>query len=195
MVKKINAAVYKFVHFACLSALMCLNGCSPWGSNIKVLTLQQEHTLLQSRLTDSLAVLFFISPECPICQGYTTTMNNLTTKYKNMGVKFIGLIPGNAFTTDTVHYFKNFYNITFDVFIDNEKSATNFFHATITPQCFLITSKMDILYQGLIDNYAADVGIKRQVVTEHYLQDALEAVLHHKKVVRNKTTPVGCFIE
>lgn len=49
-------------------------------------------------------------------------------------------------------------------------------------------------YAGKIDNGFENIGKKRQVVTEHYLRDALESILLQKEIEIKETQPVGCFI-
>lgn len=186
--------IFPFLIALCLSISLACCSCNK-TSNLEISNLNHTSSTLQNQLSSNYTVLVFLSPECPICQGYSTTLNNLNLEYSKSGIKFIGLVPGDGFSSDTIKYYQAFYKINFDLFIDNQKLATNKFHALTTPHCFLINNKMEIIYEGLIDNYAADVGVKRQVVTEHYLRDAIESTLQQKEIAVKKTKPIGCFIE
>ena len=58
----------------------------------------------------------------------------------------------------------------------------------------LVLADESIAYRGRIDNFYADYGKPRRMVTEHDLRDALDAVLTGKAVEKPSTKPVGCFI-
>jgi thiol-disulfide isomerase/thioredoxin len=191
--KIFGSKIFPFIAVSLSISLAC-SSCNN-TSSLEISSLRRITSTLQSQLAPNYTVLVFLSPECPICQGYSTTLNNLSLKYSKSGIKFIGLVPGNEFSCDTIKYYQAFYKINFDLFIDNQKLVTNKFHALTTPHCFFVNNKMEILYEGLIDNYATDIGVKRQVVTQHYLSDAIEATLQQKEIAVKKTKPIGCFIE
>lgn len=58
--------------------------------------------------------------------------------------------------------------------------------ATTTPEVFVLNNKGEVVYSGAIDNWAIDLGEKRQVITEFYLKDALNALLQNKKIAVKK---------
>ena len=67
--------------------------------------------------------------------------------------------------------------------------------AATTPQVFVVRNRdQAVLYHGKIDNSFESIGHRRQVVTEHYLQKALDNVLINKAPEPATTDPVGCFI-
>ncbi len=66
--------------------------------------------------------------------------------------------------------------------------------ATVTPQYFLLDSKGRVLYSGQCDNRMISLGKKRKVVTEHYLNEAIEQALSSKWVQFHTTEPIGCAI-
>jgi hypothetical protein len=74
-------------------------------------------------------------------------------------------------------------------------TLANFFGATKTPEAFAVTPAVKIFYKGAIDNWAPGLGEHRQVITEYYLRDALNAFLEGKDVKIRQTEAVGCFIE
>jgi len=86
------------------------------------------------------------------------------------------------------------YNVKFEVEKDNLYHIADSLNATITPQAFLISPSGEILYSGKIDNWPITLGQKRTVITEHYLQDAIESYLNDKTIEVKKTEAVGCFI-
>jgi len=87
------------------------------------------------------------------------------------------------------------YDIQFPALPDPKLSLAAFFGAAKTPEVFAVDSNQQIFYKGEIDNWAPELGQHRQVITEHYLQDALNSFLEHRRVQVPQTDAVGCFIE
>src|SRR5947208_14751264 len=56
-----------------------------------------------------LSLFIFLSPECPLSQNYTTTINQLSGKFSRQ-VNVFGIVPGNAYTTKEVGAFENKYH-------------------------------------------------------------------------------------
>jgi uncharacterized protein YllA (UPF0747 family) len=65
----------------------------------------------------------------------------------------------------------------------------------ITPEVAVVASDGRILYKGRIDNAFPRLGVRRSIVTEHSLADALEAIVQKKAVKDVQTQAVGCIIE
>ncbi|MBP8250143.1 MAG: hypothetical protein KAX72_08570, partial [Chitinophagales bacterium] len=78
---------------------------------------------------------------------------------------------------------------------DEQSSLVNQLQASITPESFIVDNKGKVVYSGAIDNWAVDLGQKRQVITEFYVRDVLYALLSGSKIPYHKTTAVGCYIE
>ena len=144
--------------------------------------------------TKQAKVYIFLGTECPFSQNYTSTLNSLYEKYKASGVEFIGVFPNPDDTRRKVKIFTAKYKIAFKTKRDRRLKLTNMVKAHITPEVFLIDVKLKVLYSGKIDNWAEDLGIKRTVITEHYLEDALSAFINGRSIKMPKTQAVGCFI-
>lgn len=140
-------------------------------------------------------VIFFLSPECPLCQSYTLTINQLIKKYNGKPIQFIGVIASEDFSVDGILNYKRNYKLNLNLVRDVKSLLAKKLGATITPEVFLLGATGLINYRGRIDNWAYDLGKKRTLITEHNLIDAIEAVLCNKSVKIKKTKAVGCFIE
>lgn len=136
--------------------------------------------------------MVFLSPECPLSQNYTKTLNELSAKYKGQ-CQIIGIIPGTAYSSAEIAKFKKDYHIGFELRVDKKFEWTKRLGATTTPEAFLMT-RDSVIYAGLIDNWAASLGVQRTVITEHYLADAIDSALHHHSITTSRTLPVGCLI-
>ena len=149
-----------------------------------------------SKVKDSkAAVLLFLSPECPICQSYSLTINELMTTYKDKGIAFYGVFPGIYFSPTQIKAYLNEYNLYFISLLDPQLILAKNLNAKTTPEAFVIDSLGRILYQGSIDNWFYSVGKHRAVITKNYLKDVLEAVVTNKTISVQNTEAVGCFIE
>lgn len=157
--------------------------------------LQGNPFYLSSQLNKKINVVIFLSPDCPICQGYALTLRNLFDAYKDKSISFTGIIPGTYFTAASIENYLKTYQLPFNLVLDREKELVKFLKATVTPQCFVIDQNGEILYSGKIDDYAVAPGITKQTVTQHYLDDALKSILAGKKIATTKTQAAGCFIE
>ena len=140
-----------------------------------------------------LSLFIFLSPECPLCQNYSTLLNSLRSLYADQ-VDQYGVIPGASYSTKEVRTFEQKYRIIFPLLIDHSKKFTNYLQATVTPEVILLGPKDELLYKGAIDDLLQDLGKRRLKATKNYLQDAIEASLHNKVVPVNQTKAVGCLI-
>jgi thiol-disulfide isomerase/thioredoxin len=162
---------------------------------IVLLDLKGNKTSLASISRHQATAIIMLSPECPLCQSYTLTINNLAKAYEAKGVDFIGVIPTKDFTMESIRDYRLSYKPVIRLLRDPENRLVKLLGATITPEVFLFDQHGNVKYSGRIDNWAYELGKKRKIITEHNLKDAIEAVLAGKPVAVTKTKAVGCFIE
>lgn len=163
-------------------------------STISLQTTQGGIIYLSDIKKQDASVFIFFSPECPLSQNYTLTLHNLMKKFAAESIKFYPVIPGNDFPLEEIKEFETTYNIAATVLMDNNYVLTKALAATVTPEAIVIDRQGKKVYQGKIDNWAFALGKKRQVITEHYVEDALSALLENRPIATRQTTPVGCFI-
>jgi hypothetical protein len=128
-----------------------------------------------------------------MCQNYAPTLKALGETF-GQKVQFIGIIPGTAYTRKEIENYRQTYNIGFSLVVDSTFKTTNQLKATVTPEVFVINEQGHLAYSGAVDNWLYDLGKKRKAPTEHFLKDALEAMVAGKKVLKPKTTAKGCLI-
>jgi peroxiredoxin len=148
------------------------------------------------KASDSITVYVFLLESCQICQNQTAELNNIHQKYTESGIKFIGIFPNNEFSTqEGIDSFQTKYQLKFPLKFDPYQVIAMQYQATITPEVVVIRdADQKILYRGKIDNSYERVGIRRSVITEFYLKDALNQILDNKEIIIPQTTAVGCFI-
>jgi len=137
------------------------------------------------------AAFVFLAPDCPLSQSYVPTLNELREQFQTNHVELYAVFPGDV----TPDEFVSNYQLKLPVIRDADFRLTEFFHASTTPQAFVVDSDGHTLYDGAIDNRAPELGQQRRVITEHYLLDALNAAVQHTDIAIKHTQPVGCFIE
>ncbi len=143
-----------------------------------------------------LKVFVFLSEKCPVCQSSTLELNRLVKKFESSQVHFEGVFPNTDISNEqSIKDFKNKYKLKFNLQIDENQIITKKLNATVTPQVFVIEEiSGKIIYSGKIDNSFERVGKRRKVVTEYYLDSALENYLNQKPINPVLTNPVGCYI-
>jgi thiol-disulfide isomerase/thioredoxin len=141
---------------------------------------------------DKTVALVFLAPDCPLSKNYAPVLNSLAKKHPN--THFYGIFPGKGYSFNEISAYGKDYSITFPLLADPVKQLAGYTKAKVTPEVVLIDQKGIIIYRGLIDNWAVSLGKKRQVVTSHYLDDAISLYETGKQIITTHTDPVGCLI-
>jgi thiol-disulfide isomerase/thioredoxin len=157
---------------------------------------EDPNAILFSAIADNkLSVVVFMATDCPISQKYSPTLKQLQQDFEQDSVHFYGVVPGKATQSAELTEYAKTYEISFPIFTDANGDVAGFFGATVTPEVFLVDSDANVLYRGAIDNWFLDIGRPRQVITEHFLRDALNDAVGGREIKADHTTAVGCFIE
>lgn len=185
--QKVNG-LFHLLLFLC--GIFLISGCAKPFNHTRVIELKSHSEVeIRKYLNQDLNVLVFLGTECPICIKYTRTLNELAKK--NPDVTWIGVF-NRWEDSSAVHTFIKEYNLPFHVVLDQRHDLIRSLDARITPEVFLINKKAQILYRGAIDNWFFNLGKRRSVITEHYLNDALEAIQAGNPITVKTTKPVGC---
>jgi peroxiredoxin len=162
-------------------------------SGIQLHDVETNKNVYLNHNNKQLTVFVFLSPECPLCQNYSTKLNALYKQYAS-NVKLYGIFPGKAYSEDEIKKFMQQYNIQFPLLIDDNKKLTSYLHAVVTPQVILLNDKNQLVYKGAIDDWAVALGKQRITTSKYYLRDALQQSLTNKTVLIKRTKAVGCRI-
>jgi hypothetical protein len=145
------------------------------------------------RAASHLRLFVFLSPECPISQKYTRTLNLLNRQYAgNMDID--GIVSGKTWTKADINAFATKYHISYPLWIDRSLALAHYLWASTTPEVILLTADNNLIYRGAIDNWFQSLGKSRSAPTQNYLQDAIDGALRHAYPAVKRTTPVGCMI-
>ncbi len=140
-------------------------------------------------------VIFYISPECPLCQNYTVAIRDIIETYSDENLSFLGVVSGEFYPREEVLKYQVRYDLDLKIVLDPDFKLAKYYAAEITPEAHLIDSNGSLLYKGAIDNWAISLGQKRQKPTEFYLASAIDAYFDNREINPKETKPVGCFIE
>ncbi len=164
------------------------------GANISFsLRCGNKNTSLADFKGDVATVVVFLSFECPVSNGYAKPLADMSQRYAKKGVAFLGLTTNPDESAADVEKQRRDFKIPFPVVKDAKFVAADALAAKLTPEVFVLDSKLVLRYRGRIDNtyYAR---LKEQKTTQHDLKRALDEVLAGKEVTTPATTAVGCSI-
>jgi len=145
-------------------------------------------------LKSSGVVLYFITTDCPVSNGYVPEMNRIAKDYEARGVRFYGVIADTETPLEDVRKHAREFAYTFPVLLDPNQTLVKLTNAEITPEAAVLTPRADLQYLGRIDNRVESFGKQRPQATQHELRDALDAVLAGKRPVKATAPAVGCSI-
>jgi peroxiredoxin len=139
-------------------------------------------------------LLFFVTPDCPVSQGYVPEMNRIRRDYVSRGVLVYGVQADRSAAEADVRRHVQEFEYEFPVLLDARHRLVEHVDATVTPEAVALTPAGRVLYSGRIDDRIPALGVRRPRATAHDLRDALDAILAGRPVVRTGPLPAGCFI-
>ena len=143
-------------------------------------------------------IIIFTSNYCPYAKLYEQRLIKMTKTFSEEGVKFIFINSNKTddYIDDNVDQMtkkaieKKF---TFPYLADKDQAIATKIGAIKNPSAFVLVPMQGnfiIKYKGAIDNNPQ----VEEDATEHYLKDAIEAVLNHKNINIAEKKPTGCVI-
>jgi peroxiredoxin len=139
-------------------------------------------------------VLFFLTTDCPISNGYVPEMNRIAKEYASRGVRTYGVMTDTSVPLADLRKHVKDFAYAFPVLIDPTQILVKYTNVDTNPESVVITPRAGIVYLGRIDNKVENFGQQRQQPTQRELRDALDAALTGKPVAKTFAQPVGCSI-
>jgi peroxiredoxin len=144
-------------------------------------------------------ILVFTCNHCPFAKKYQQRLNELNNKYRAQGFYLLAVsstdgiaLPDDSYENMVARSKQEHY--TFPYLYDETQAVAKAFGAVKTPHAFVLQNekgKWILKYSGAID----DNGGEPEQVTQRYVQDAVEALLHGKTITTSETKSVGCPIK
>ncbi|MGC4050944.1 MAG: redoxin domain-containing protein [Paludibaculum sp.] len=139
-------------------------------------------------------VLFFVTTDCPLSNGYVPEMNRIAAEFGPRGVRVYAVLADPDLPRDEATRHARDFDYRFPVLFDPRQILARHVRATVTPEAAILTPAGGLLYLGRIDNSVERLGTKRFRPTVLDLRDALEAVLTGRPLSRPSTKAFGCAI-
>jgi len=143
----------------------------------------------------AVAVIFSCN-HCPYVLAWEDRMIAIQRDYEARGAALIAINSNNAaaYPDDS---FENMVKrsqqqgFSFPYVHDETQDVAHAYGATHTPEVFLLDAERKVRYHGAIDDNYDDAS----AVKQHYLRDALDAVLEGGEPSVTETPPVGCTVK
>jgi peroxiredoxin len=132
---------------------------------------------------------------CPYAQAWEGRISAIQSDFADRGVRTVAISSNDA----VAHPEDSFPEMvaraeargyTFDYLYDEDQSVARALGAQRTPEVYVFDSDRRLAYHGAIDDNRDD-----SAVTEHYLRDALDAVLAGRTPSPSETAAVGCTVK
>ena len=144
-------------------------------------------------------VVVFTCNHCPYAKAYQDRLIAIDKKYEPLGFPVIAInsnddsiVPDDSYENMIVRAKEK--NYTFPYLRDEDQTVVNEYGADRTPHVYLLKkqgSELIVKYIGAIDdNYKEPAEVK-----EHYLENAIQALLHGKSPDPSLTKAIGCSIK
>jgi len=141
-------------------------------------------------------IVMFSCNHCPTVKAYEDRFVELQRDYKDKGVVLIAINPNDdkrypedSFGNMKIRAREKGFN--FPYLRDESQEVARAYGAERTPEVFVFDEKRTLRYHGRIDDNVHEPNQVRQ----HYLRDALDAILGGREIPLKDTEPVGCTIK
>jgi peroxiredoxin len=148
-----------------------------------------EHSLSDYQNAKAV-VLMFIATKCPVSNAYNNRMVKLYDDYQPKGVAFVGINSNKAEGAEEVKKHSQEHSFEFAVLKDPNNVIANRFGATVTPEIYVFSPDLALLYHGRIDDSQRESEIETSD-----LRNALDEILQGKAVAVAETKAFGCTIK
>ena len=134
-------------------------------------------------------VVVFWSGVCSHCQRYDGYLNAFAEEHPEIGLLVVACREGES--ADDVRQVAQERGLRFQICVDPGRTLALEWKTHQTPRVFLISSTLEVLYRGAIDNfsYATDPDYAP------YLEAALADHLAGRPIGRSETPSFGCAVQ
>jgi thiol-disulfide isomerase/thioredoxin len=175
-------------------------GCMVVVAAASALAAQQSALDLDGRAVNPLAgdagkvvVLVFLRTDCPVSSRYAPVIQQISQRFAENAVFWL-VYPDKSETPDTIRKYLAEYGYHLPALRDPAHVLVKLTHVQIAPEAAVFNRDHFLVYDGRIDDLYVSPGKTRRSPTAHELEDAIEAALAGKPILRNEVRGVGCYI-
>ena len=132
---------------------------------------------------------------CPYVFAWEGWMKALQDDYADRGFRLVAIssndaenYPADSFEAMKARAAEQGFN--FDYLYDEDQSVARSYGPERTPEVFLFDRNRRLVYHGAIDD-----NREEESASEHYLRDAIEALLEDRDPPVSETPAVGCSVK
>jgi peroxiredoxin len=171
------------------------NGSASVGAPAPDFTLQDQDgsNVSLHNFSGKIVVLEWTNPHCPfVLRHYAAkTMQTLAAQYKGKDVTWLAINSTAGTTNDSDKQWATQQSIAYPVLNDVDTHVGKAYHATNTPEMFIINKDGVLVYKGAIDN---DPDGDKSNDKVNYVQKALDQILAGQPVSQPETKAYGCHV-
>ena len=144
----------------------------------------------------NILVVVFMCNHCPYVQGSIERIKAIQSDFGIKGVQVIGIN-----SNDEVNYPEDSFEkmiemnkikkLNFPYLRDEYQTIASAYGAQCTPECFVFDGHRGLRYHGRIDNSPKDSS----AVQTTDLRNAIDALIHDRKILIELTPAIGCSIK
>ncbi len=192
-----------FLFSGCYAAVLKIDQKAPDFTGLAGVD-NREHGLSDYREAKAVVVVF-ICNHCPVAKSYEDRLIAIQKDYKKKGVEIVAInsnspkkqpqdsfekMEDRAAAKDLGDWRKSKEPFNFPYLFDATQNVAKAYGATCTPHAFLLDRDRKVAYMGAVDD-----NMDAKKVKEHFLRNALDAVLDGKKPPKTETKEFGCGIK
>lgn len=138
-------------------------------------------------------VLFFLTTECSIGNGYAPEIARIVEDYRKAGVICYAVYAHEPAAAVARHGRE--FKLPLTALLDPGLVLARRTGATVTPEACVLSPAGGVLYRGRIDDRAVKIGAVRSEPRVRDLRQALDAVVQGQPVPVKTTKAIGCYID
>jgi hypothetical protein len=139
-------------------------------------------------------VLIFLTPDCPISNGYAPEIKAIVNDFKNRPVRFFAVHTDPDLKPEAARRHAHEFGLPVAVLLDSRHELVMHSGATITPEVAVLMPDGEVAYRGRIDDTYPGLGKRRNAPSRRDLREALASILAGAPVAVPRTNAVGCYI-
>lgn len=157
-----------------------------------------DHTGKHHQLSwygDQKAVVLFIQGNgCPIVRNGAPTLRTIRDEYQDKGVSFFMLNPQSQDDRDAIVKEAEEFGYDIPILLDETQLVAESLGVDRTAEAFIINpATLEVLYHGPVDDRLG-YETQKPEAKNHYLKNALDAVLSGQQVAEDTPEAPGCLV-
>lgn len=169
------------------SLLICMQ--EVHDGSIRVEQMNGQTIQLAKLLGKRTSVIVFLSPGCPVSNGYVPVLLQLQKEHKD--VNWLLIYP-QAILVDSARTHHREYALPSATYRDCTGELARQLAISMIPEAVILNSEGKVCYRGRIDDRYTKRGGSAREPRQHDLKDALKEVLAGRTPAKSYVAPVGC---